>query len=441
MFWYERNEGLSFVFILRRNFVQGVLVNYFDGCSAPPPLPIPLPPTTPHIALLNGTAPPCGLSIAMNTTLTTLKSTNGLGLILFGNGRDSAVQAAVEFQYPPPLQLPSYFVEQDLGGFLEQVMGSTGNGTRFGYKETRDKDAVAIFVGQPFPDGFSPPQPAGSIVSVGVRIKLQPGSPLQFPPLWKFALVSLGVFAGLALPSLFFLRWRARRMADRRANPSPPATVSRANLAHHPVKLFGEIQSTDLRYVGDPTCSICLEDFTPTTSVRQLVPCGHAFHKECVDRWVVDVAGVCPLCRVDLVGKSGVEVETETVEETRRERLGRRLRGLVPFRRRDRDRNADDVELGNANRRHAEVELQERTVRDSETGLNHPTDVEAESQRPGEESVPYQIVAEGSSSNHPANVEAATQRLEEEDAVPYQIIAGGSESATHTKIDSSQESR
>ncbi len=41
-------------------------------------------------------------------------------------------------------------------------------------------------------------------------------------------------------------------------------------------------------------CSICTEDFTLGEDVRVL-PCDHKFHPQCVDPWLVNVSGTCPL--------------------------------------------------------------------------------------------------------------------------------------------------
>ncbi len=41
-------------------------------------------------------------------------------------------------------------------------------------------------------------------------------------------------------------------------------------------------------------CSICTEDFTVGEDVRVL-PCGHKFHPACVDPWLINVSGTCPL--------------------------------------------------------------------------------------------------------------------------------------------------
>ncbi|KAF2965957.1 hypothetical protein GQX73_g7636 [Xylaria multiplex] len=55
-------------------------------------------------------------------------------------------------------------------------------------------------------------------------------------------------------------------------------------------------------------CSICTEDFTVGEDVRVL-PCDHKFHPACVDPWLVNVSGTCPLCRLDLRPPEDVERE------------------------------------------------------------------------------------------------------------------------------------
>ncbi|KAI1188458.1 hypothetical protein F5B17DRAFT_269241 [Nemania serpens] len=57
-----------------------------------------------------------------------------------------------------------------------------------------------------------------------------------------------------------------------------------------------------------PGCSICTEDFTVGEDVRVL-PCNHKFHPACVDPWLVNVSGTCPLCRLDLRPPEDVEPE------------------------------------------------------------------------------------------------------------------------------------
>ena len=41
-------------------------------------------------------------------------------------------------------------------------------------------------------------------------------------------------------------------------------------------------------------CSICTEDFTVGEDVRVL-PCDHKFHPPCIDPWLINISGTCPL--------------------------------------------------------------------------------------------------------------------------------------------------
>ncbi|KAI7496069.1 hypothetical protein KC367_g6918 [Hortaea werneckii] len=46
-------------------------------------------------------------------------------------------------------------------------------------------------------------------------------------------------------------------------------------------------------------CSICTDDFEIGQDQRVL-PCNHRFHPACIDPWLLNVSGTCPLCRIDL---------------------------------------------------------------------------------------------------------------------------------------------
>jgi hypothetical protein len=46
------------------------------------------------------------------------------------------------------------------------------------------------------------------------------------------------------------------------------------------------------------TCNICLEDFKDGQEMRTL-HCSHAFHKECIDKWLSQVAS-CPICKQEI---------------------------------------------------------------------------------------------------------------------------------------------
>jgi hypothetical protein len=59
-------------------------------------------------------------------------------------------------------------------------------------------------------------------------------------------------------------------------------------------------------------CSICLDGFA-TGQVMRILPCDHAFHKECIDDWL-DASKKCPNCNVD-VTESAPAGGTSTVED------------------------------------------------------------------------------------------------------------------------------
>ncbi|TVU01126.1 hypothetical protein EJB05_53425, partial [Eragrostis curvula] len=51
-------------------------------------------------------------------------------------------------------------------------------------------------------------------------------------------------------------------------------------------------------------CCVCISTCRDGEEMRRL-PCGHAFHRDCVDRWLARCRRTCPLCRLH-VGGGGV---------------------------------------------------------------------------------------------------------------------------------------
>jgi hypothetical protein len=51
--------------------------------------------------------------------------------------------------------------------------------------------------------------------------------------------------------------------------------------------------------IREEECSICLTSLCPGESIRQLGTCGHAFHRECIDLWLLRRAD-CPLCKTEV---------------------------------------------------------------------------------------------------------------------------------------------
>lgn len=45
-----------------------------------------------------------------------------------------------------------------------------------------------------------------------------------------------------------------------------------------------------------PACSVCLCEFEERDLIKKL-RCGHVFHAECIDPWLINAKAVCPICR------------------------------------------------------------------------------------------------------------------------------------------------
>jgi len=49
---------------------------------------------------------------------------------------------------------------------------------------------------------------------------------------------------------------------------------------------------------ADETCCICLDEYHSGEVITDL-PCGHFFHKKCIDPWLMERDRVCPICKRD----------------------------------------------------------------------------------------------------------------------------------------------
>lgn len=87
-------------------------------------------------------------------------------------------------------------------------------------------------------------------------------------------------------------------------HPTPAANPTMTGVVHTP-ETGGDAQTKNTETVvgksdeDDLGCSICTEDFTAGEDVRVL-PCNHKYHPACIDPWLLNVSGTCPLCRRDL---------------------------------------------------------------------------------------------------------------------------------------------
>lgn len=96
--------------------------------------------------------------------------------------------------------------------------------------------------------------------------------------------------------------------ADKNKSPASTSEVNEATAAN---AITNTVNADGTDEAGHLGCSICTEDFTRGEEVR-LLPCNHKFHPECVDPWLLNVSGTCPLCRIDLRPK---EEQTQSATE------------------------------------------------------------------------------------------------------------------------------
>lgn len=65
---------------------------------------------------------------------------------------------------------------------------------------------------------------------------------------------------------------------------------------------------------GEGDCCVCLSRLKEEDVMRRL-PCGHLFHRECVDRWLAMCRRTCPLCRLSVGGVLEGGMEEQFTEE------------------------------------------------------------------------------------------------------------------------------
>ncbi|GJN34478.1 hypothetical protein PR202_gb23141 [Eleusine coracana subsp. coracana] len=96
--------------------------------------------------------------------------------------------------------------------------------------------------------------------------------------------------------------------AARRSQPSPDAepAAAAAEMMETTKRALDEIPvvAVHVRDGEDEECAVCLAPYADGEEVRVLPACRHAFHRDCVDRWLLTRAPTCPVCRAPVVAGS-----------------------------------------------------------------------------------------------------------------------------------------
>ncbi|KAL8658563.1 MAG: hypothetical protein Q9226_000897 [Calogaya cf. arnoldii] len=81
-------------------------------------------------------------------------------------------------------------------------------------------------------------------------------------------------------------------------------------------------------FYAQPTCPICLDDFTPQETTVRSLPCHHIYHPECIDPFLLRNSSLCPVCKSKVLPQ-GYCPEIITNAMVRRERQQRRNRDRI----------------------------------------------------------------------------------------------------------------
>merc|ERR1712224_440322 len=86
-------------------------------------------------------------------------------------------------------------------------------------------------------------------------------------------------------------------------SPTPPPATEESLDRYsfcHVFESRGLCQATEEASISSRlVCPLCLECVHGGDEMRTL-PCLHAFHRGCVDRWLAEYHRTCPMCRADL---------------------------------------------------------------------------------------------------------------------------------------------
>jgi RING/U-box domain-containing protein len=137
------------------------------------------------------------------------------------------------------------------------------------------------------------------------------------------AAASVAILAGLVRAALLFLGvaapssspWEAeeeRQQAAARVTAVGPTLADRFRSRFRPSR-FGRRRGAG---GGGADCRVCLVRFEPESVVNRL-PCGHLFHRACLETWLDYDHATCPLCRHRLLPPAADDELSKTIAAPR----------------------------------------------------------------------------------------------------------------------------
>ncbi len=115
------------------------------------------------------------------------------------------------------------------------------------------------------------------------------------------------VAAGLLVVAVMFIRWsRSTYFAELAQNmrASRLLIIERPATERELESHTKQIVCTEGDQMCQAECSICIEAFVADQVARRL-ECGHTFHKECVDTWLLERSRLCPFCKAVVGDEEG----------------------------------------------------------------------------------------------------------------------------------------
>lgn len=130
-------------------------------------------------------------------------------------------------------------------------------------------------------------------------------------PYFFMAIVLLGLSVTLACTlTATLVGYLAVIFKKRRQRSECRRAVQKLKTKNYTAPLLAEGETDD----GPTPCTICLEDFCVGEKVKVL-PCGHEYHCECIEPWLLEKSSLCPLCKQNITAGADFHAPTPTPAE------------------------------------------------------------------------------------------------------------------------------